>query len=146
MSTTRAIEARKRTDLDWLLDSLVARVAGVDMGVLLSADGLLMARSASTPVETAEHLSATGSALVGLARSTARQFGRGRAHQVAIEMDVGYLLATTAGHGTCLAVLTAADADLGLVVYEMHLLVRRVGAHLGLATRARGPEGAGDRP
>jgi predicted regulator of Ras-like GTPase activity (Roadblock/LC7/MglB family) len=133
---------RDGLDLRWLLDRLLVQVAGVDMAVLLSADGLLLTGSAGMPDETAEHLAATGSALIGLARSTGRQFGRGKMHQAAIEMDGGYLLVAAAGKGTGLAVLTAPDADIGLIVYEMHLLVRRVGSHMRVGSRPRGPSAA----
>ena len=133
---------RDGLDLRWLLDRLLVQVAGVDMAVLLSADGLLLTGSAGMPVETAEHLAATGSALIGLARSTGRQFGRGKMHQAAIEMDGGYLLVAAAGKGTGLAVLTSSDADIGLIIYEMHLLVRRVGSHMRVGSRPRGPSAA----
>lgn len=132
-------DPRDGLDLRWLLDRLLIQVGGIDMAVLLSADGLLLTGSAGMSIETAEHLAATGSALIGLARSTGRQFGRGKVHQAAIEMDGGYLLVAAAGQGTGLAVLTEPDADVGLIVYEMHLLVRRVGSHMRLGSRPRGP-------
>jgi len=137
-AATGGIRTRDVADLRWLLEQFAERVVGVDAAVLLSADGLLLARMSSMPVAEAELLSATASALTGLARSAGRQFDRGAAHQTAVEMDGGYLLVATAGQGSSLAVLTAADADLGQVVFEMQLLVRRVGDHLGVATRARG--------
>ena len=129
-------------DLRWLLDRLLVQVGGIDMAVLLSADGLLLTGSAGMSTETAEHLAATGSALIGLARSTGRQFGRGKVHQAAIEMDGGYLLVAAAGRGTGLTVLTSPDADVGMIIYEMHLLVRRVGSHMRVASRPRGPSAA----
>jgi predicted regulator of Ras-like GTPase activity (Roadblock/LC7/MglB family) len=130
---------RDGLDLRWLLDQLIERVVGIDMAVLLSADGLLLSRSSGMGIEPAEHLSATASALTGLARSAGRQFGRGSVLQTAIEMEGGYLLVASAGQGTALAVLTGQDPDLGMIVYEMQLLVRRVGDHLGVAPRSRGP-------
>jgi predicted regulator of Ras-like GTPase activity (Roadblock/LC7/MglB family) len=137
-----AQESRDGPGLRWLLDALLDQAPGCDMAVLLSADGLLRTASTGLAVETAEHLAATGSALIGLARSTGRQFARGRVHQAAIEMDGGYLLVTAAGNGTCLAVITGPDADVGQIVYQMHVLVRRVGSHLGVGLR-RPPEPTG---
>jgi predicted regulator of Ras-like GTPase activity (Roadblock/LC7/MglB family) len=130
---------RDGLDLRWLLDQLIVRTVGIDMAVLLSADGLLLSRSSGMGLEPAEHLAATAAALTGLARSAGRQFDRGLVHQTAIEMDGGYLLVATAGQGTALALLTDRDPDLGMIVYEMQLLVRRVGDHLGVAPRSRGP-------
>ncbi len=51
------------------------------------------------------------------------------------------LFVTAAGDGSCLAVLSDADSDVGLVAYEMTLLVKRVGAHLGSAPRTDLPSG-----
>jgi predicted regulator of Ras-like GTPase activity (Roadblock/LC7/MglB family) len=42
---------------------------------------------------------------------------------------------TAAGDGSCLCVLTDAEADIGQVGYEMTLLVNKVGEHMGLAAR-----------
>lgn len=47
------------------------------------------------------------------------------------------LFVTAPGHGSCLAVLCPADADAGLVAYEMAMLVKRAGPHL--AARPRFP-------
>ncbi len=140
---TRSVH-REGVDLGWLLDQLVTRAVGIDRAVLLSADGLLLARSGGMPIADAELLAATASALTGLARSAGRQFDRGSVHQTAVEMDGGYLLVATAGAGSSLAVLTDAAADIGMIVYEMHLLVRRVGDHLGVAARSPGFPTGGD--
>ena len=42
---------------------------------------------------------------------------------------------TAAGEGSCLAVLAGAGVDAGLVAYEMAVLVKRVGEHLGVSPR-----------
>ncbi|OLT14092.1 dynein regulation protein LC7 [Pseudonocardia sp. CNS-139] len=129
---------RARTDLQWLLDDLVARVDGVERVVLLSSDGLLIARSAAVVEEDAEHLSAVASAFHSLARSAARQFSGGRVQQTVVEMDNSFLFVTAAGPGACLTVLANASADIGAVAYEMGLLVRRVGPALSTAPRVPG--------
>ncbi|GFH39375.1 hypothetical protein SCWH03_56420 [Streptomyces pacificus] len=43
---------------------------------------------------------------------------------------------TAAGDGSCPAVPSDADSDVGLVAYEMTLMVRPVGAPLSTAPRA----------
>jgi hypothetical protein len=55
--------------------------------------------------------------------------------QTIIEMESAFLFVSAAGQGTCLAVLTTGDADIGLVAYEMAVLVRRSNEHLGVANR-----------
>jgi predicted regulator of Ras-like GTPase activity (Roadblock/LC7/MglB family) len=123
------------SELDWLLDDLVKRVAGADRAVVLSADGLLMGRSVNLSEEDAEHLSAVASALQSLARGTGRHFGGGNVRQTMVEMDHAFLFVTAAGSGACLALLAGENADMGMVAYELNVMVKRVGAVLTAAPR-----------
>ncbi|MFD9890094.1 roadblock/LC7 domain-containing protein [Amycolatopsis sp. NPDC058986] len=123
------------SELDWLLDDLVKRVAGADRAVVLSSDGLLIGRSGNLSEADAEHLSAVASAFQSLARGTGRHFGGGNVRQTMVEMDHAFLFVTAAGRGACLALLASEDADMGLVAYEMNLMVKRVGAVLTSAPR-----------
>jgi predicted regulator of Ras-like GTPase activity (Roadblock/LC7/MglB family) len=50
-------------------------------------------------------------------------------------MESAFLLVTAAGQGACLAVLADSDADLGLVAYEMAMLVIRVGQTMDAPVR-----------
>ncbi len=135
---------RKSVDLQWLLDDLVARVAGVDRAVVLSADGLLLVRSDELAEEDAEHLCAVASAFQSLSRGAAQRFHGGRVHQTLVEMEHGFLFVMAAGRGACLAALAAANADLGLVAYEMNRFVQRLGATLSAAPRTTGSTRGGD--
>ncbi|HVK19943.1 MAG TPA: roadblock/LC7 domain-containing protein [Actinokineospora sp.] len=121
--------------LNWLLDDLVRRVVGIRHSVVLSADGLLLGRSDDLSKDDSEHLSAMASAFQSLARGTGRQFGGGQVRQTIVEMDHAFLFVTAAGRGACLAVLGEEDADVGMIAYEMNMLVKRVGAHLASAPR-----------
>jgi predicted regulator of Ras-like GTPase activity (Roadblock/LC7/MglB family) len=117
-------------DLAWLLDDLVERVREAEHGIVLSTDGLLLAASSGLRVEDAEHLSAVASGLQSLARGVGDRFQGGAVRQTIVEMKSAYLLVTVAGQGACLAVLCGGDADVGLVAYEMAMLVTRVGQYL----------------
>nr|WP_042180892.1 roadblock/LC7 domain-containing protein [Kibdelosporangium sp. MJ126-NF4]CEL14659.1 FIG01038451: hypothetical protein [Kibdelosporangium sp. MJ126-NF4]CTQ96712.1 FIG01038451: hypothetical protein [Kibdelosporangium sp. MJ126-NF4] len=128
-------KANTGADLDWLLDDLVGRVVGAKHAVVLSADGLLVGRSAALSKEDGEHLSAVASAFQSLARGTGRQFGGGKVRQTIVEMEHAFLFVTAAGQGTCLAVLGEEDADVGLIAYEMNLLVKQVGSVLNAPPR-----------
>ncbi|MEV4314704.1 roadblock/LC7 domain-containing protein [Actinocrispum sp. NPDC049592] len=128
-------KATTRADLDWLLDDLVGRVVGARHAVVLSADGLLVGRSGALSKEDAEHLSAVASAFQSLARGTGRQFGGGRVRQTIVEMEHAFLFVTAAGQGTCLAVLGEEDSDVGLIAYEMNMLVKQVGSVLNAPPR-----------
>ncbi|MFF2361491.1 roadblock/LC7 domain-containing protein [Streptomyces sp. NPDC058122] len=117
-------------ELDWLLDDMVVRVTEVRHAVVLSNDGLAVGSSTALRREDAEHLAAVASGFHSLAKGAGRHFGAGGVRQTMVEMDEGFLFVAAAGDGSCLAVLTTVTADIGLVAYEMALLVKRVGEHL----------------
>lgn len=123
-------------NLTWLLDDFVQRVPSARQAVVLSADGLLMGASSGLSREEAEHLSAMAAGFQSLARGASRHFRAGPVRQTVVEMESAFLLVTAAGHGSCLTVLAASDADLGLVAYEMAVLVTRVGDLMAAPDRA----------
>ncbi|MEU7633032.1 roadblock/LC7 domain-containing protein [Nocardia sp. NPDC049220] len=122
-------------DLNWLLDDLVDRLAGVRHAVVLSTDGLLLGRSVAITREDAEHFAAMSSTLHGLARSAGHRFDGGGVRQAVIELDRAVLFVTSAGDNACLALQAAESANLGMVAYEMNLTVQRVGTYLSTAAR-----------
>ena len=128
-------------DLGWLLDDLVSRVNQIDKALILSRDGLAIGASKGFSREDAEHLSAVAAGFQSLARGAGEHFGGGRIRQTIVEMDNIFLFVTSAGEGSCLAVLSPATADVGLIAYEMAILVKRVGPHLSVLPR---PAAAGD--
>jgi predicted regulator of Ras-like GTPase activity (Roadblock/LC7/MglB family) len=129
-------------ELDWLLDDLVARVREVRHAVVLSGDGLAVGASSAMSREDSEHLAAVASAFHSLAKGTGRHFRAGNVRQTMVEMDEGFLFVAAAGDGSCLAVLSTAFADIGLVAYEMARLVKRVGEHLRTPPRFAAPPSA----
>lgn len=120
--------------LDWILDKLVSRVSGAEGAVVLSADGLPMAGS-GLGRDNVEHLAAIASALHSLARGVGSHFGKGELHQTVIELELGFLVVTEAGNGACLALLADIDADLGLIAYEMNVIIGQVREHLSTVPR-----------
>jgi uncharacterized protein len=121
--------------LSWLLDNLVDQVEHVRQALILSRDGLVVAASRGLTPEDSEHLSALAAGLQSLARGTGRHFGAGEVRQTIIEMDSAFLFVIAAGRGTYLAVLTSADPNVGLIAYEMAMLVRRMGKYLAAESR-----------
>jgi predicted regulator of Ras-like GTPase activity (Roadblock/LC7/MglB family) len=97
---------------------------------LLTRDGLLAAASAGLRREDAEQLSAVASAFHSLSRGVSHQFGAGRVRKTMVDMESAVLFVTAAGDGSCLAVLAGVGADLGLVAYEMAVLVKRFRVHM----------------
>ena len=129
-------------DLGWLLDDLVTRVNQIDKALILSRDGLAIGASKGFTREDAE-LSAVAAGFQSLARGAGQHFGGGRIRQTIVEMDNIFLFVTSAGEGSCLAVLSPATADVGLIAYEMAILVKRVGPHLSVLPRPAAGDGAG---
>jgi len=121
--------------LDWLLDDLVSRVAQIEKAVILSRDGLAIGASADLDRDDAEHLAAVAAGFQSLARGFGQHFGVGDSRQTIVELESAFLFVTAAGEGSCLAVLAGRTADAGLIAYEMALLVKRVGQHIGVAPR-----------
>jgi predicted regulator of Ras-like GTPase activity (Roadblock/LC7/MglB family) len=113
--------------LNWLLDDLVKRLPGAERAAALSADGLLLGRSANLDREGGEHLAAMASAFRSLARGVGTQFDKGLVQQTVVELEYGYLVVTEAGEGACLALLASASADLGMIAYELNVIVQQVG-------------------
>src|SRR5487761_370839 len=124
--------------LSWLLDNLVGQVEHVRQAVVLSRDGLVVATSQNMSREDGDHLSALAAGVQSLARGAGRHFSGGEVRQTIIEMESAFLFVMAAGKGTCLAVLTSAEANMGLIAYEMAMLVRRMGKYL--AAEPRFPE------
>ncbi|RKS70847.1 putative regulator of Ras-like GTPase activity (Roadblock/LC7/MglB family) [Actinomadura pelletieri DSM 43383] len=124
------------SDLGWLLDDLVHRLPHARSAVVLSADGLLMAASEGMTQDDGEHLAAVAAGIQSLAKGAGTRFGGGPVRQTIVEMQSAYLLVTVAGKGACLAVLAEEDADVGLIAYEMAMLVTAMGHHLTSPSRA----------
>jgi uncharacterized protein len=128
--------------LGWLLDNLVSGVAHVRQALVLSRDGLVVAKSQSMSREEGDHLSALVAGVQSLARGAGQQVGGGEVRQTIIEMESAFMFVMAAGQGTCLAVLASADANLGVMAYEMAMLVRRMGVYLAAAPRSAAREPA----
>jgi predicted regulator of Ras-like GTPase activity (Roadblock/LC7/MglB family) len=124
-------------DLNWLLDDLVDRLAGVRFAVVHSTDGLLLGRCTSMSREDGEHFAAMSATLYGLARSAGHRFDGGGVRQAVIELDRAVLFVTSAGENACIALSASESANVGMVAYEMNLTVARVGPYL--STEARDP-------
>ena len=129
-------QTKQSANLTWLLNDLVERVPTAQQAVVLSADGLLMGASATLSREDAEHLSAMAAGFQSLAKGASRHFRAGPVRQTVVEMESAFLFVTAAGLGACLAVLASSDADLGLIAYEMAMLVTRVGEFMNAPDRS----------
>src|SRR5512142_3510993 len=117
-------------DLNWLITNFVERVPSVAHAIVVSADGLPLAFSNGFPSDRVDQLAAVTSGLTSLTQGASRVFEGGPVTQTVVEMQRGLLIVMSISDGSSLAVLSAADCDMGLVAYEMALLVERVGGVL----------------
>ena len=120
--TTMSTEA---TNFSWLLDSFVRSVPGVSHTLVVSADGLLMAMSDQLDRTQGDQLSAIVSGISSLTRGAARQLGAGEVRQAIVEMDTMFLFSMVVSDGSVIAVMADSTCDVGLIGYEMALLVSR---------------------
>ena len=127
---------RDDSDLNWLVNSFVERIAGARSAVVVTTDGLVLALSDRIARDSADQLAAVTSGLASLTAGAARCFSAGPVNQVIVEMAGGYLFVTTVSDGSALAVMCEPDCDIGLIGYEMSLLVTRIGQVLTPALRA----------
>ena len=104
-----------------------------------------MAQSQPAKVDVVVDVVVVGAGFAGLyllhrlrnAGLSARCFEAGGVNQTVVEMERGYLFLMTISDGSCLAVLAAPNCDIGLVAYEMTLLVERVGQQMTPELRAQ---------
>ena len=117
--------SNEAANFSWLLGNFVKSVPGVQHTLVVSADGLLMAMSDELDRTAGDQLSAIVSGLSSLTRGAARQLSAGDVRQMIVEMDDLFLFATSVSDGSVLAVVASGSCDVGLVGYEMTLLVSR---------------------
>jgi predicted regulator of Ras-like GTPase activity (Roadblock/LC7/MglB family) len=126
-----------RRDLNWLVTNFTTRVPDVAHAVVVSADGVLLARSEEIPPAFAEQLALITCGLASLMQGAARIFEAGLPTRALVEMDGGLMLVKMISNGSSLAVLAALECDTDQVSYEMTLLVEAVGEALTPAARAQ---------
>ncbi|MGR8007119.1 roadblock/LC7 domain-containing protein [Streptomyces hypolithicus] len=130
---------QQRTNLDWMLKELADGVPQVQQIVVLSADGLRIARYGGDP-DAADRLAAACAGLQSLASAVAAEIpdSDGKMQLVVIEVTGGYFYLMAAGTGAYLAVLADETVDAGLVGARMRDMVIRIGAHLTSPPRHEG--------
>ncbi|MFF5252096.1 roadblock/LC7 domain-containing protein [Streptomyces leeuwenhoekii] len=130
---------QQRGNFDWMLKELYDGVPGIEMIVVLSADGLRIARYAGDP-DAADRVAAACAGLQSLAGAVAQEIpdSDGRMKLVIIEIDGGYFYLMAAGANAYLAVLSDIVCEPGLMSNRMRDLVARIGPHLTSPARHHG--------
>ncbi|WP_112468107.1 roadblock/LC7 domain-containing protein [Streptomyces triticisoli] len=130
---------QQRANFDWMLKELHDGVPGIEMIVVLSADGLRIARYGGEP-DAADRVAAACAGLQSLATAVAVEIpdSDGRMKLVIIEIGGGYFYLMSAGANAYLAVLADIRTEPGLMSARMRDLVVRIGAHLTSPPRRGG--------
>jgi len=115
---------------NWLLVNFVHNTDGVRDAIAVSSDGLLIATSDGLDRAGADQLAAIVSGMTSLARTAARRHDFDGLKLIMIEMRRGFLLVSTIADGSCVGVLANSNCDVGLIGYEIAVLVDRAGALL----------------
>jgi uncharacterized protein len=117
-------------NVNWLMSRFVSDTVGVEQSIAVSSDGLLMAISSNLDRANADKLAAIVTGMRSLSDGAARVLGKGGLNQVLIEMRSAYLFVASISGGSSIGVVADKTCDLGLVGYEITLLVQRVGSQL----------------
>jgi predicted regulator of Ras-like GTPase activity (Roadblock/LC7/MglB family) len=120
----------KASNVNWLMANFVRSTPGVDQAIAVSSDGLLIALSSHLERASADKLAAIITGMRALAHGAANELGKGQVLQVLIEMGNAFLFVSAISGGSTLGVVASRGCDLGLVGYEITLLVERVGVQL----------------
>jgi predicted regulator of Ras-like GTPase activity (Roadblock/LC7/MglB family) len=117
-------------DFAWLLNNFVRNVPGARHALAVSADGLLMAMSTDLDRTSGDQMAAIVAGLSSLTRGASRQLRAGEVRQAVVEMDTLFLVLMSVSDGSVLAVVADGDCEIGLIGYEMAMLVTRAEATL----------------
>ena len=128
--------SNEANNVNWLVNNFVDQVPGVSEAVVVSSDGLPIATSSGLDRDSVDRFSAVASGLIGLSYGAAGRFGGGAVTEVIVEMEHAFLFVTGISDGSLLAVKATASCDVGMVAYEMAVLVEKTGAVLTPALRA----------
>ncbi|MBX9422403.1 MULTISPECIES: roadblock/LC7 domain-containing protein [Streptomyces] len=115
-------------DLSWMLDSAL-EIPGALHAVLISADGLLMARSNDYDKDNADRVAAAMSGVQSLSRSLGFfcEDPRAQWRQTLVEFDGGWVFLISAGEGAYLGVSASPDVDMADITFRMQQLVGQLG-------------------
>ncbi|MEK8172797.1 roadblock/LC7 domain-containing protein [Streptomyces sp. M19] len=119
-------------DLSWMLDSAL-EVPEARHAILVSADGLLMARSKEVDRDHADTVAAAMSGMQSLSRTVASFCDDNpnlQWRQTLVEFDGGWVFLISAGEGAYLAVSASPHVDMADITFRMQQLVGQLGKAL----------------
>ncbi|MBD0421843.1 roadblock/LC7 domain-containing protein [Streptomyces sp. NPDC052309] len=120
-----------KDDLSWMLDSAL-EIPGALHAVLISADGLLMARTKDFDKDDADRVAAAMSGVQSLSRTLGFfcEDPAQRWRQTLVEFDGGWVFLISAGEGAYLGVSASPEVDMADITFRMQQLVSQLGKRL----------------
>ena len=98
--------------------SRLAELDGIEVVLVLSADGLPIEHASHQPFE-AEPLAALTATLAQYANRLGLGAGRGALRTAVLDYERGLLVVTQLGAGDCLAILARPEANIGELLYDL---------------------------
>ena len=123
------------------LDDFLAVSPDVEGAAIVSPDGFPIASALPAHVEE-DRLSAMSAALLILGERSASELGKGNLAQIFVEGPYGHVVIMAAGDSAVLVAVTAKSAKVGLVLFEMRQVARRVASVMGAAASSPEPASA----
>ncbi|HEX2235359.1 MAG TPA: roadblock/LC7 domain-containing protein, partial [Actinomycetota bacterium] len=115
------------------LDDFLAVSPDVEGAAIVSPDGFPIASALPGHVEE-DRLAAMSAALLILGERSASELGKGNLAQIFVEGPYGHVVIMAAGDSAVLVAVTATSAKVGLVIFEMRQVARRVASVMGTPT------------
>ncbi len=116
--------ASLRETLERILKDLKS-IGDVEASAIISRDGLLIAADISKDVN-AEAFAAMTATMLGAAETATSELGRGVPERVIVEGKNVKIIACGAGSKALLVLMTAPDANLGLILYKMSQVSEKI--------------------
>lgn len=117
-------------NINWMLSNFVETTVGVEQAIAVSSDGLLMAISSNMERGSADKMAAVVTGMRSLSDGAARVLAKGGLNQVIVEMAGAYLFVSSISGGSAVGVVAGRNCDLGMVGYEITVLVSRFATQL----------------
>lgn len=126
----RGDQMSRNEQINYILQNLVGRSQDLEGALLVTSDGLPLA-SALPATTDEDRVAAMGAAALSMGARTVGELRRGDLEQVLVKGDAGYVVLIQAGQETVLAAISASDAKLGMILFEMKQAARDLARELG---------------
>lgn len=108
-----------------ILKELIMMVPEIEGVALVTEEGLPIAAVLPEGADETK-IAAMTAAILSLGEQASRELGKGELEQIYVKGRNGYIITMDAGPNAVLAVITSSDAKLGLVLFHMGKVAKRI--------------------